>query len=108
MAGLKQFVLGLIRKSNRDLIEEIGTVSERSTENENKIGDVDIENDGDLQQQVTRKSTSYIESTLVVDNQTSTLTDGSKPAKGDLIFDKPNTTLWFVRSNGDNLQIKLL
>ncbi len=114
MAGLKQFVIGLIReydpgcsKQIAELANRIEIVSNKCTENNDKIGYVDVETDGDLQQQVNRKNRTYIEETLEVDPTTDLLTDGSKPTTGDLIFDKTNTTLWFVQANGVNHQIKL-
>lgn len=114
MAGLKQFVIGLIRKYDpgyseqiAELAQEIESVSNKCMENNDKIGDVDVETDGDLQQQVNRKNRGYIEDTLTVDISTRTLTDGSKPEAGDLIFDKANHKLWFVVENGDNHQITL-
>lgn len=114
MAGLKQFVLGLIRKYESgysaqiaELAHDIEAVSDKCSSNNEKIGNVDVESDGDLQKQVNRKNSSYIESTLSVDPTTATLTDGSKPKPGDLIYDKTNVTLWFVEANGKNHQITL-
>jgi len=114
MAGLKQFVLGLIRKYSLDysaqieeLEQDIENVSKRCTENKVEIGDVDVETYGSLQQQVNRKAIGYIESTLTVGQNTAILTDGSEPTSGDFIFDTNSNTLWFVEENGTNHQITL-
>lgn len=114
MAGLKQFVLGLIRKYDpgysaqiAELAHDIEIVDGLCNSNKAKIGDVDVQTDGDLQAQVNRKNRAYIEDTLSVDPNTATLTDGSKPETGDLIYDKTNVTLWFVEHNGLNHKITL-